>query len=642
MRAIFRLSRAKIAYAHDIFMAAISLPLSLWLRMGASVETVPESFVLQSTVLFAVICAALFWPMGLYRGIWRYASMNDLIQITKAVSLAVLVFVPILFITSRAEFLPRSLPIINWFVLMALLGGPRFLYRLIKDRHFSLAVDATTKPGVPVLLVGAGDEAEAFIRDITRQPGAAYRVVGILDEKGRRVGRQIRHVPVLGVPDDLPSVMRRLALRAERPQRLIVTKRGLNPAFMRHLLDLAETHGMSMARLPRLTEFHNGIGDSIEVKPVAVEDLLGRPQAVLDRPAMERLVQGRRVLVTGAGGTIGSELVSQIAALGPSRLDLVENSEFNLYAIDMEMQEAEEGPEHHAHLADVRDRTAMAAVFADARPELVFHAAALKHVPIVESHVAEGVMTNVGGSRIVADLCRETGAGTMVLISTDKAVNPSSAMGATKRVAESYCQALDRARGKQGGEDGCRFVTVRFGNVLGSTGSVVPLFERQLAAGGPLTVTHRDITRYFMTTREAVELVLQASALGSAEEVEAGGIFVLDMGEPVRITDLAEQMIRLAGKRPYEDVDIEFVGLRPGEKLHEELFHDAESLAPTGNAAIRLATPRAADREVLARAIDELCAAARDGNNAACRTQLTHLVPEYQSDTPQSEPVAAK
>ncbi|MEL0145235.1 MAG: polysaccharide biosynthesis protein, partial [Alphaproteobacteria bacterium] len=225
---------------------------------------------------------------------------------------------------------------------------------------------------------------------------------------------------------------------------------------------------------------------------------------------------------------------------------------------------------------------------------------------------------------------------------TDKAVNPSSAMGATKRVAESYCQALDRARGKQGGEDGCRFVTVRFGNVLGSTGSVVPLFERQLAAGGPLTVTHRDITRYFMTTREAVELVLQASALGSAEEVEAGGIFVLDMGEPVRITDLAEQMIRLAGKRPYEDVDIEFVGLRPGEKLHEELFHDAESLAPTGNAAIRLATPRAADREVLARAIDELCAAARDGNNAACRAQLTHLVPEYQSDTPQSEPVAAK
>ena len=635
MRAKLPLGRAKIAYGHDIFMASLSLPLSLWLRMGSSIDTVPTEFVVQSTILFGVVAACVFWPMGLYRGIWRYASMNDLIQITKAVSLAVLIFVPILFITSRAEFLPRSLPIINWFVLMTLLGGPRFLYRLIKDRHFSLTADPSGKPGVPVLLVGAGDEAEAFIRDLDRQPGAAYRVVGILDEKGRRIGQHIRNVPVLGKPDDLASVMRRLALRAESPQRLIVTRRGLDPAFMRHLLDLAETHGMSMARLPRLTELQSGIGDAIEVKPVAVEDLLGRPQAVLDRPAMEALIKGSRVLVTGAGGTIGSELVRQIAALEPARLDLVDNSEFNLYSIDLEVGEKPDSPAHHPHLADVRDKTAMRAVFADAQPDLVFHAAALKHVPIVETHVAEGVLTNIGGSRIVADLCRETGARKMVLISTDKAVNPSSAMGATKRVAESYCQALDRARG----EGECRFLTVRFGNVLGSTGSVVPLFERQLAAGGPLTVTHRDITRYFMTTREAVELVLQASTLGAEEP---GGIFVLDMGEPVRIVDLAEQMIRLAGKRPYEDVGIEFVGLRSGEKLYEELFHDAESLSPTDNASIQLATPRVADRAVLERAIDALWQAARDGNNSACRDQLGQLVPEFHSDTPNPEPIAAK
>jgi O-antigen biosynthesis protein WbqV len=635
MRAKLPLGRAKIAYGHDIFMASLSLPLSLWLRMGSSIDTVPTEFVVQSTILFGVVAACVFWPMGLYRGIWRYASMNDLIQITKAVSLAVLIFVPILFITSRAEFLPRSLPIINWFVLMTLLGGPRFLYRLIKDRHFSLTADPSGKPGVPVLLVGAGDEAEAFIRDLDRQPGAAYRVVGILDEKGRRIGQHIRNVPVLGKHDDLASVMRRLALRAESPQRLIVTRRGLDPVFMRHLLDLAETHGMSMARLPRLTELQSGIGDAIEVKPVAVEDLLGRPQAVLDRPAMDALIKGSRVLVTGAGGTIGSELVRQIAALDPARLDLVDNSEFNLYSIDLEVGEKPDSPEHHPHLADVRDKTAMRAVFADAQPDLVFHAAALKHVPIVETHVAEGVLTNIGGSRIVADLCRETGARKMVLISTDKAVNPSSAMGATKRLAESYCQALDRARG----EGECRFLTVRFGNVLGSTGSVVPLFERQLAAGGPLTVTHRDITRYFMTTREAVELVLQASTLGAEEP---GGIFVLDMGEPVRIVDLAEQMIRLAGKRPYEDVGIEFVGLRSGEKLYEELFHDAESLSPTDNASIQLATPRVADRAVLERAIDALWQAARDGNNSACRDQLGQLVPEFHSDTPNPEPIAAK
>lgn len=637
MRAKIRLSRANIAYAHDIIMAAISLPLSLWLRMGPSIESVPSEFILQSTTLFAIIAAAIFLPMGLYKGIWRYASMNDLIQITKAVTLAVLVFALILFLVSRAEFLPRSLPIINWFVLMALLGGPRFIYRLLKDRHFELSADTSAKPGIPVLLMGAGDEAETFIRAIRRQPGAAYRIVGLLDEKGRRVGRQIRDVPVLGTPDDLEAVMRRTSLRGERPQRLIVTKAGLDPAMMRKLLDLAEAQGMTMARLPRLTAFQAGLGDEIEVKPVAVEDLLGRPQAVLDRPAMQSLIAGRRILITGAGGTIGSELARQIAALAPAEIALVDSSEFNLYSIDLEIAELAPTIIRHAHLADVRNPTAMASVFDGLRPELVFHAAALKHVPIVENHVAEAVQTNIAGSRNVADLCREYGTQTMVLISTDKAVNPSSAMGATKRVAESYCQALDRARGAEG----CRFLTVRFGNVLGSTGSVVPLFERQLAAGGPLTVTHPEITRYFMTTREAVELVLQASTLGASQNTKAGGIMVLDMGEPVKILDLAEQMIRLAGKRPHEDIEISYVGLRPGEKLYEELFHDAESLAPTDNAAIRLATPRVADQEVLVRAIDEICAAARDNNNESCRNLLAHLVPEFHSDAPDSNAATA-
>ena len=625
MRRIFRPSRANIAYAHDIFMAAVSLPLSLWLRMGPSIETVPSQFIVQSTALFAIIAATVFLPMGLYKGIWRYASMNDLIQITKAVTLAVLVFAFILFVVSRAEFLPRSLPVINWFVLMALLGGPRFVYRLFKDRHLELAADTTAKAGIPVLLMGAGDEAETFIRAIRRQPGAAYRIVGVLDEKGRRVGRHIRDVPVLGTPDQLDTIMRRLS--GDQPQRLIVTKPGLDATLMRRLLDLAEAQGMTMARLPGLTAFQAGLGDEIEIRPVAVEDLLGRPQAVLDRPAMEAMIAGRRVLITGAGGTIGGELARQIAALGPAEIGLVANAEFNLYSIDLEIGERAPGIARQAHLADVRNPQAMASVFSALKPELVFHAAALKHVPIVEDHAAEGVQTNIAGSRNVADLCREHGTGIMVLISTDKAVNPTNVMGATKRVAESYCQALDRGRD----EAGCRFLTVRFGNVLGSTGSVVPLFERQLAAGGPLTVTHRDITRYFMTTREAVELVLQASTLATLANTASGGIMVLDMGEPVKILDLAEQMIRLAGKRPYEDIDISIVGLRPGEKLYEELFHDAESLAPTENAAIRLATPRVADHEVLVRAIDEICAAARENNDETCRNLLTRLGPECQS-----------
>jgi O-antigen biosynthesis protein WbqV len=347
---------------------------------------------------------------------------------------------------------------------------------------------------------------------------------------------------------------------------------------------------------------------------------------------MEKLIAGKRVLITGAGGTIGSELTRQVADLAPAQLILADNSEYNLYAIDLEIAHRNPDLARAMRLADVRDQPQIAAVFEAYRPELVFHAAALKHVPIVESHPSEGVLTNVGGSRVVADLCLAHAVDAMVLISTDKAVNPTSVMGATKRVAESYCQALDRQQADGGADHRCRFITVRFGNVLGSTGSVVPLFEKQLARGGPLTVTDPDITRYFMTTREAVELVLQASAMGVIDREAAGGIFVLDMGEPVRIVDLAEQMIRLAGKRPHDDIKIEFTGLRPGEKLYEELFHDTEATQPTSNAALRLAAPRTADRKALAQSIDQLTAAARSTDNAACRAALQRMVPEYVAD----------
>jgi O-antigen biosynthesis protein WbqV len=377
------------------------------------------------------------------------------------------------------------------------------------------------------------------------------------------------------------------------------------------------------------------------VQPIDVEDLLGRPQAVLDRPAMQHLVGGRRVLVTGAGGTIGSELVRQLAAFGPARLTLVDNSEFNLYTIDQELGRDRPDLSREVRLADVRDRGHIGAVIAGAEPELVFHAAALKHVHLVEENAGEGVLTNVVGSRNVADLCREYGVEAMVQVSTDKAVNPTGVMGATKRAAEAYCQALDIA-GADDGDRRTRYVTVRFGNVLGSTGSVVPLFQQQIARGGPLTVTHRDVSRYFMTTREAVELILQASVLGTRDGAASGRIFVLDMGTPVKIVDLAEKMIRLAGKRPYKDIDITFTGLRPGEKLHEELFHYGEATTPTDNAAIRLAAPRIADHQVLARAIDELTRTAGAGDDARCRDILRRIVPEYMpADAPPDRAAAA-
>ena len=357
---------------------------------------------------------------------------------------------------------------------------------------------------------------------------------------------------------------------------------------------------------------------------------------MLDRDGMARLIHGRRVLVTGAGGTIGAELARQIAAFSPGaagRCSTTANSRFTRST--WSCASAFRSCGQCRCLRDVRDRAQIDAVVADERPEIVFHAAALKHLPMVEANPIEGVLTNVAGSRNVAEAARAFGVSVVVMISTDKAVNPTSVMGATKRLAESFCQALDLHEGAAGGGAGTRYVTVRFGNVLGSTGSVVPLFARQLAAGGPLTVTDPEVTRFFMTVREAVELVLQAAALSPAPgDIRVRGkICVLDMGEPVKIVDLARQMIRLAGLRPDRDIEIEFIGLRPGEKLHEELFHRAEPLMPTRSPAIRLAAPRTADYAMLARSIDEIEENARARREERVLQLLERLVPEYRRST---------
>jgi len=413
---------------------------------------------------------------------------------------------------------------------------------------------------------------------------------------------------------------------------------------MRALLERADALAIPLARLPRITDFRRNLENAEHaVEPIALEDLLGRPQAVLDRDGMAQLISGRRVLVTGAGGTIGAELARQIAAFSPGRLLLLDNGEFALYAIEAELRERFPTVALLPLLRDVRERGHVDEAVAGERPEIVFHAAALKHLPMVESNPIEGVLTNVIGSRNVAEAARGFGASLVVMISTDKAVNPTSVLGASKRLAESFCQAVDvyEARRRTPYGQGTRYVTVRFGNVLGSTGSVVPLFARQLAAGGPLTVTDPEVARFFMTVREAVELVLQASALSPVTEMtEARGkIFVLDMGEPVKIVDLARQMIRLAGLRAERDIKIEFIGLRPGEKLHEELFHPAEPLMSTANPAIRLAAPRTADYEMLVRAIDELEENARLRREDRVIQLLERLVPEYRRAT--SGPSAA-
>jgi FlaA1/EpsC-like NDP-sugar epimerase len=634
LSALRRLSRPTVAYIHDVLMAGLSFALSLLLRLGQDVAGYGIEFLVAGTAAFAAVAGMVYLWMDLYRGVWRYASLNDLLAIARAVTVIILVFLPIMFLTTRLADLPRSVVVINWFVLVTLLAAPRILYRMLKDGRFELTYDRDQDQRIKVLLIGAGD-AELFIQAMTRRTRSEYQPVAILDEAERRVGRHIRGVPILGGIDDLGSVVERLRARGTPPQRLIIAKSDLGPEKMRRLVDEAGHLGLTVARLPRLTEFRSAGAEEVEVRPVAIEDLLGRAQNVPNRGAMKALIAGKRVLVTGAGGSIGGELVRQLAEIGPVRLVLVDNSEFNLYSIEMEVRERLPELPVRAVIGDVRDRERISRLIADERPEVVFHAAALKHVPMVEANPLEGVLTNVIGTRNVAEACRAHGVVAMVLISTDKAVNPTNVMGATKRLAESYCQALDVSGQAQGSRT--RFVTVRFGNVLGSTGSVVPLFQRQLAAGGPLTVTHPEIKRYFMTVREAVELVLQASALGVGGVAgegpsESGKIFVLDMGEPIRIADLARQMIRLAGRRPDKDVQIVFTGLRPGEKLNEELFHAGEALRPTIVKGVLLADPRTADYAFLARGIDELQAAGEAGRTETVLSLIMRHVPEYAAD----------
>ncbi len=621
-------SRAFATFGHDVVMAALSFLLSFYLRVGSDIFHYSPSLLATYDLAFAATAAVIFRVSGLYRGIWRFASLPDLLALLRAVTLIILIFFPVMFIVTRLQDMPRSLVGINWLLLMAMLGAPRFAYRVLKDRGLDHVFETASYAPVPILLIGAREGADLFIRAIGRDPRRPYRVVGILADGTSRVGRDIGGVGVLGTFDEVADVVASLTKTDNRPQRLIVCQE-LSRTQARQLFDFSAEAGIPLARVPRLTDFRVTRDDDMQrIEPVAIEDLLGRPQTVLDRDSMRALIAGRRVLVTGAGGTIGGELSRQIASYGPAKLALLDNGEYALYSIDQEIKERFPDIPRQAIIADVRERRRIDDVMAAERPELVFHAAALKHVPMVEANPAEGLMTNVIGTRNVAESCRAHGVTAMVMISTDKAVNPANVMGASKRLAESICQALDIVEARR--DRGTRYVTVRFGNVLGSTGSVVPLFQRQLAAGGPLTVTHPDIQRFFMTVREAVELVLQASTLAGGENAARGKIFVLDMGEPVKIADLASQMIRLAGKRPGTDIKIEFVGLRPGEKLYEELFYANETLLPTKVSGIRLAAPRTSDYAMLARALDEFAEQLREGREDRAIALLGSLVPEFE------------
>jgi O-antigen biosynthesis protein WbqV len=631
MPAARSLIRIAVNVAIDGVLAAVAVPVAWWIADPTG--AVPSAAFTIPLGAAALLLAGL--PFRLSQQYWRFAGMGDLLTVTASSALGAILFSLVLLARGLG---PPSIgfTLAHGLTLLALLGAPRVAYRWFRSRDQSPVAQADA---TAVLVVGQTEDCDLFLRALTRDRRQRFRVEGLLTLGDRQTGRRIQGHAILGAMKDAGAVLERLRDEGRLPGTLVMATPDLQGGALAGVVAQADRFGLRVRRAPRLTELDHGTTSAenrpVELRPIMIEDLLNRPQVPLDRDAMARLIQGRRVIVTGAGGTIGSELARQVAAFGPGNLVLIDNGEFALWQIDMELAETFPNVRRQSLIADIRDESRIRSVFDALRPELVFHAAALKHVPIVEDNPLEGLLTNAAGTRHVADAARASGALAMVLISTDKAVNPTSVMGASKRLAEMYCQALDIVARKTG--TGMRCITVRFGNVLGSTGSVVPLFQRQLARGGPLTVTHPDMRRYFMTVREAVGLVLQANVIGVGEarpsSDQDGGIFVLDMGEPVKIVDLARQMIRLAGLKPDEDVEIRFTGLRPGEKLYEELFHGKEPPAPTGHPGLLMAHPRTADPAIVGRAIEEIATACRANQTRLALTLLSRLIPEFERDT---------
>ncbi|WP_240906447.1 nucleoside-diphosphate sugar epimerase/dehydratase [Komagataeibacter xylinus] len=562
------------------------------------------------------------WPFRIFQQHWRFAGRSDFWRLGGACALAGgLVLGATGLLGAAAPAFGMVYGMAAFVLLAAVRGGYQYWRQGLRGLGGSQRV----------IVLGDGEDASRFLSLV---PHMGRRVAGlVLEGRQRRPGRRLRGLRVLGQVGDLRAIL--AALGADEDWMVVVADPQCRGERLSTVLRMAHESGTPVRCMPDLSGLTGAARAPLH--PVRLTDLLPRQPVAPDEQGLASMLRGRRVLVTGAGGSIGAELVRQIARHEPAELILLDMGEFPLWQVDIDLEATAPALKRHLVLADIRDPARIEQVFARYRPELVFHAAALKQVPMVEANPCEGLLTNVTGTRIVADAASRHGVRAMVLISTDKAVNPASVMGVSKRIAEMYCQALDARARREGGPDAMRCVTVRFGNVMGSTGSVIPLFQHQLARGGPLTVTDPRMRRYFMTVSEAVGLVLQASACGTGAQedrlaaalLRRGGVFVLDMGTPVRILELARQMIVLAGLRPGRDVQIRFTGLRPGEKLAEDLFYSQEILQPTGCPGLRMATPRTVDLAQVVNIMDALTVACRQGDSAQALDLARRLVPEF-------------
>ena len=602
-----RLKSQGVAFIHDTLVVPAAWMLAGWFRFN--LDTIPDKYLeslIAALVIIIPVQAATFVLFGLYRGIWRFASLPDIARIIKAVLFGVSLSLILIFVLSRAEGIPRSVPVIYGMLLIMMLGGSRLMYRWLKDRHLYLS------SGKRVLIVGAGEAGEMLARDMLRSSAKLYQPIAFVDDNARRKGREIHGIPILGSTENIPELV-----NGHDVELIMLAIPSASSSEIRRIVEICETTDVPFRTVPQLQDLMSGKVAINDLREISIEDLLGRDPVSLDWQSISKQLQGKRILVTGGGGSIGSELCRQINRISPEYLIILDNSEHNLYCIEQELAQSTTDIEYFCELGSVADKAFLKYVFNAYKPQIVFHAAAYKHVPLLESQIRQAIRNNVLGTRYVAEMADEYHVEEFILVSTDKAVNPSNIMGASKRLAEIFCQNLNL-------RSNTKFITVRFGNVLGSAGSVIPLFKMQIAKGGPVTVTDPRMERYFMTIPEACQLIMQTTAMGNG-----GEIYVLDMGEPVKISYLAEQMIKLSGKEPGEDIAITYTGIRPGEKLFEELFHEREKLEHTSHDKVLLASHRVVDWSILSNSFAIIEKACEEIDSAVLEQELAMLVPEY-------------
>lgn len=614
--------RTLIAFTHDLVAVAVAWWLAYLLRFNFEIPANFLAFLPLNLFWIVPIQTSCFLWLGLYRGLWRYASLPDLKRISVAVITGTVTALLVLWLLGQLTTIPRSVILLAPLLLLLIMGGSRLIYRAWKEHRLYSLENYEAKL---VLIIGAGSTAMNLVKELARN--REWHVVGMLDDNPKKLGTRLHGVRVLGVIDELPHWVQKLDVG-----HVIIAIPSVPHRIHRHTLEMCSEIGVKAMTVPSYADLISGKTTVSMIREIELDDLLGRAPVVLDNDGLHGLLAGKVILVTGAGGSIGSELCRQIVAFGPDRIVFLELNELALYSIQEEFLLRFPGINLSFVLGDIKDQARMAQIFTQFQPSVVFHAAAYKHVPLMEhENACQALLNNVFGTYVLAQMAISFGVEKFVLISTDKAVNPVSIMGASKRLAEMVCQALQQSISKmEKSEQNVQrhptcFVMVRFGNVLGSTGSVIPKFREQIAKGGPITITHPEITRYFMSIPEAAQLVLQAGLMGGTKG--GGEIFVLDMGDPVKIVDLANDLIHLSGLGE-EDIRIVFSGLRPGEKLHEELLATSENTLPTPHEKLRIAQARQVDEHWLSDLISWLSKVTVLSDQEV-RDQLAKWVPEY-------------